>query len=162
MFDAQQQPIEVDRRFSQFEKLLAYLRQLPGHQVLPELPKKRYFNLSEQVIELRRTELEKFLRTLLRNRELRNDAAVRYFLTQQEGLDDFLGNVGHYSWAYSSLLSAFDNTQSLSLDMLKAVAKSEIDKSSEPGQFVLDIPNAESQQDFLNDLEERLKTLENM
>ena len=162
MFDVQQQPIEVDRRFSQFEKLLAYLRQLPGHQVLPELPKKRYFNLSEQVIELRRTELEKFLRTLLRNRELRNDAAVRYFLTQQEGLDDFLGNVGHYSWAYSSLLSAFDNTQSLSLDMLKAVAKSEIDKSSEPGQFVLDIPNAESQQDFLNDLEERLKTLENM
>ena len=142
--------------------MLAYLRQLPGHQVLPELPKKRYFNSSEQVIELRRTELEKFLRTLLRNRELRNDAAVRYFLTQQEGLDDFLGNVGHHSWAYSSLLSAIDNTQSLSLDMLKAVAKSEIDKSSEPGQFVLNIPNADSQQDFLNDLEERLKTLETM
>ena len=52
-------------------------------------------------------------------------------------MDDFLGNVGHYSWAYSSLLSAIDNTNSLSLDMLKAVAKSEIDKNSEPGQFVL-------------------------
>ena len=54
-----------------------------------------------------------------------------------------MGNVGLYSWAYTSL-STID-TKSLSLDMLKAVAKSEIDKSSEPGQFVLNIPSAESQ-----------------
>ena len=87
--------------------------------VVPELPKKRYFNSSEQVIELRRTELEKFLRTILRNTELRQDAAVKYFLTQQEGLEDFLGNVGLYSWAYTSL-STID-TKNLSLDMLKAV-----------------------------------------
>lgn len=46
--------------------------------------------------------------------------------------------------------------------MLKAVAKSEIDKNSEPGQFVLAIPDVESQQDFLNDLDDRLKTLETM
>ena len=90
----------MDRRFSQFEKLLTYLRQLPGHQVLPELPKKRWNNSSEQVIELRRIELEKFLRTILRNTELRGDAAVRYFLTQQEGFEDFLGNVGLYGGAF--------------------------------------------------------------
>lgn len=93
-------------------------------------------------MELRRTELEKFLRTLLRNRELRTDAAVRFFLTQQDGLDDFLGDVGLYKWAFNSL-STID-MKSLSLDMLKAVAKSEIDKSSEPGQFKLAVPNADS------------------
>ena len=111
-------------------------------------------------MELRRTELEKFLKTLLRNRELRGDAAVRYFLTQQDGFEDFLGNVGLYSWAFTTLSSI--DTKSLSLDMLKAVAKSEIDKNSEPGQFVITIPNVDSQQDFLNDLDERLKTLEAM
>ena len=111
-------------------------------------------------MELRRTELEKFLKTLLRNRELRGDAAVRYFLTQQDGFEDFLGNVGLYSWAFTTLSSIV--TKSLSLDMLKAVAKSEIDKNSEPGQFVITIPNVDSQQDFLNDLDERLKTLEAM
>ena len=141
--DSQREANEVNRRFSQFEKLLAYLRQLPGHQVIPELPKKRYFNSSEQVVELRRTELENFLRTLLRNTELRGDAAVRYFLTQQDGLDDFLGNVGLYSWAYTSLSSI--DTKNLSLDMLKAVAKSGIDKTSEPAGFILVIPNQESQ-----------------
>ncbi len=72
---------EVDRRFSQFEKLLVYLRQIPG-QVIPDLPKKRFFNSSAEVIELRRTELEKFLKSLRRKRELREDAAVKYFLTQ--------------------------------------------------------------------------------
>ena len=56
------------------------MQQFSG-QVIPELPKKRFFNSSEQVIELRRTELEKFLRTLLRNKDLREDAAVRFFLT---------------------------------------------------------------------------------
>ena len=75
------QTYEVDRRFSQFEKLLAHLRQIPG-MVIPDLPKKRFFNSSEQVIELRRTELEKFLKSLIRRRELREDAAVKYFLTQ--------------------------------------------------------------------------------
>ena len=45
---------EVDRRFSQFEKLLEYLRKALPSEVIPELPKKRYFNKSDQVIELRR------------------------------------------------------------------------------------------------------------
>ena len=140
--------------------MLTYLRQLPGHQVLPELPKKRWNNSSEQVIELRRIELEKFLRTILRNTELRGDAAVRYFLTQQEGFEDFLGNVGLYGGAFQ-MLSMID-TKNLSLDMLKAVAKSDLDRDSEPGQFVLNIPSADSQQDFLVDLEERLETLKGM
>ena len=126
---ARPQTYKVDRRFSQFEKLLAYLRQFPG-QVIPELPKKRFFNSSEQVIEQRRAELEKFLRTLLRNKELREDAAVRYFLTQQDDFDDFLGNVGLYSWAYTSMMSI--NTKNLSFDMLKAVAKHEMEDGAEP------------------------------
>ena len=71
-----------------------------------------------------------------------------------------MGNVGMYSWAYTSL-STID-TKNLSFDMLKAVAKSEIDKSSEPAQFIINIPNVDSQQDFLNDLEERLVTLKSM
>lgn len=72
---------EVDRRFSDFEKLLTYLRKMPSH-ILPELPQKRYFdNASESVVELRRSELEKFMRTLVRNQELRQDMAVRYFLS---------------------------------------------------------------------------------
>ncbi len=77
------------------------------------------------MIELRRTELEKFLRTLLRNRDLRENVAVKYFLTQQDGLEGFLGDVGLYSWAYTSL-STID-TKKLSFDMLKAVAKAEIE-----------------------------------
>ena len=88
--------------------------------MIPELPKKRYFNSSEQVIETRRTELENFLRTLLRNQDLRANAAVRYFLCEQDGVDNFLGDVRLYSWAYTSLAS-IDRKQ-LSFDMLKAVA----------------------------------------
>ena len=46
---------EVDRRFSQFEHLLAYLREKFPFEVIPDLPKKRFFNnTNEQVIELRR------------------------------------------------------------------------------------------------------------
>ena len=46
---------EVDRRFSQFEHLLAYLREKFPFEVMPDLPKKRFFNNhDEQVIELRR------------------------------------------------------------------------------------------------------------
>ena len=72
---------EVDRRFSDFEKLLDHLRKRPNTPILPDLPKKRFYNTSEQVIEQRRTELEKFLWTILRNHDLREDPAVRYFLT---------------------------------------------------------------------------------
>lgn len=97
------QKFEVDRRFSEFEKLLTHVRSLPGQPIIPDLPKKRYFNQGEQVIELRRTELEKFLKVMLRSKEMRNDSAVRYFLTQQDGFESFLGNVGLYSWAYTSL-----------------------------------------------------------
>ena len=75
------QKCEVARRFSDFEKLLAYLRKLPNQHIIPDLPKKRFFNTSEQVIEMRRTELEKFLKTLLRSRELRDNSVVRYFLS---------------------------------------------------------------------------------
>mmetsp|Transcript_9108 Transcript_9108/g.12384 ORF Transcript_9108/g.12384 Transcript_9108/m.12384 type:complete len:81 (+) Transcript_9108:863-1105(+) len=41
------QQYEVDRRFSEFEKLLSHLRTLPNNLILPELPKKRFFNSSE-------------------------------------------------------------------------------------------------------------------
>ena len=45
--EAGNQKYEVDRRFSDFEKLLVHLRKLPVAQILPDLPKKRYFNSSE-------------------------------------------------------------------------------------------------------------------
>ena len=90
----------MSRRFSEFEKLLASLRS-DNSFVIPELPKKRYYNNSESVIELRRAELETFLRTILRNRDLKESPTLIYFLTKQEGLDEFLGNVSRYGWAFS-------------------------------------------------------------
>ena len=63
------QEFEVSRRFSQFEKLLASLRQMQGY-VVPELPKKRFFNSSETIIETRRSELETWLKTVARKRDL--------------------------------------------------------------------------------------------
>lgn len=72
---------QVDRRFSQFEALHAYIKGHYKAEVIPELPKKRIFNQGEQIIELRRQELEKFLRALLRNQTLREAPAVRFFLT---------------------------------------------------------------------------------
>ena len=106
--------------------------------------------------------MEKFLRTLLRNRDLRENAAVRYFLTQQDDFESFLGDVGLYSWAYTSLSSI--DTKNLSFDVLKAVAQSEIesrgsDGRSEPAHFTLVIPKFDSQQAFTEDLEDRLLTL---
>ena len=73
--------------------------------------------------------------------------AVKYFLTQQDGLDSFLGDVGLYSWAYTSLSTI--EMKNLSLDMLKAVAKSEIetrgsDSGAEPEQFAITILGADS------------------
>ena len=50
--------------------------------------------------------------------------------------------------------------------MLKAVALSEIesrqggDQCAEPASLAINIPNVESQQEFLDDLDDRLKTLE--
>ena len=73
------QEYEVSRRFSQFEKLLASLRQMQGY-VVPELPKKRYFNSSEAVIETRRSELETWLKTIVRKRDLRELPVILYFL----------------------------------------------------------------------------------
>ena len=79
----------------------------------------------------------------MRNKELRDNAAVRYFLTQQDDLESFLGDVGLYSWAYTALSSL--DTKNLSFDVLKAVAKSGIesrgvDGTSEPARFILTIP----------------------
>ena len=73
------QEYEVSRRFSQFEKLLASLREMQGY-VVPELPKKRFFNSSEAVIETRRSELETWLKTVARKKDLRELPIVQYFL----------------------------------------------------------------------------------
>ena len=48
--------------------------------VIPELPKKRWYNSSDEVIETRRRELDEWVRTLVRNKELREDSTVDYFL----------------------------------------------------------------------------------
>ena len=160
------QQFEVDRRFSDFEKLLTHLRQLPNQPIVPDLPKKRFFNSSEQIIEQRRTELEKFLVTLLRSREMREYSAVKYFLTRQEGLEVFLGNVSRYDWAHQALHSL--DPKYFSLDMLKAVAKIEIENrgseigASEPLQLMIKIPDFKDQADFLADLEDRLEKLKNL
>ena len=152
-----EQTFSVDRRFSQFEKLLQHLRSLDRF-VLPELPKKRIFNQGEQVIELRRTELETFLRTLLRNPDLRTNEAVRAFLSLKDGIDEFLGDVGLYKWAYSSLASV--DTHQLSFAMMRAVAKAEIEsrssRSSEPEKLQIAIPNYATQEEFLSELKDRI------
>ena len=157
---------EVDRRFSDFEKLLAHLQKSPEQLILPDLPKKRFFNSSEQVIELRRTELEKFLKTLLRSPELREESAVKYFLTQQEGFEVFLGNVGRYDWAHRALSSI--DPKYFSIDMLKAVAQTEYESRGaqggmvEPDHLAIRIPNFESRSDFMTDLDERESILKQM
>ena len=58
---------------------MAILRQMQGF-VIPELPKKRWYNSSDEVIETRRRELDEWVRTLVRNKELREDSTVDYFL----------------------------------------------------------------------------------
>ena len=84
---------------------------------------------------------------MLRNKEMRENAAVRYFLTQQEDFESFLGNVGLYSQALKSLQSI--QTKNLSIDMLKAVALSGLDSttgepSAEPESLAIRIPDMES------------------
>ena len=87
--------------------------------VIPELPKKRWFNSGETVIETRRSELDVWIKVLVRNRELREDATVDYFLKQQDGLNEYLGNVNVYSWAYASLRNLGRNY--MSYEMISAV-----------------------------------------
>ena len=127
---------------------------------MPDLPKKRFFNTSEQVIEERRTELEKFLKTLLRNAEMRENGAVRYFLTQQEGLEVFLGNGKSYDWAYQALQSL--DPKYFSLEMLRAVAQNEYHSISgefgcmEPEVLLMKLPDDAHALTFAKDLDERL------
>lgn len=103
------------------------------------------------------------MRTLVRNKDLRQDMAFKYFLTQQEGLDSVLGNVSLYSWAYQSLSTAID-PKNISYDMLKAVAKSGLESTagSEPEQFVINIPEVDSAEAFQKDLDERLQMLDSL
>jgi len=113
------------------------------------------------VIESRRTELEKWLRTVLRREETRDDFAVKCFLTRQSGLDECFVPEARYSWVHSALLSIDRN---FTIDMLKAVAKSEFESrgsdAADPERLALAIPNAQSMKDFVQDLEDRLKMIE--
>ena len=88
--------------------------------MIPELPKKRWYNSSDEVIETRRRELDEWVRTLVRNKELREDSTVDFFLKQQDGIQEYLGNVNMYSYAYASLRNLGRNY--MSYDMLSAVA----------------------------------------
>ena len=92
--------------------------------VIPELPKKRWYNSSDEVIETRRRELDEWVRTLVRNKELREDSTVDYFLKQQDGIHEYLGNVNMYSYAYTSLRNLGRNY--MSYDMLSAVAQANL------------------------------------
>ena len=80
------------RRFSEFEKLLAYLRDQENLRgiVIPELPQKSYLNnLDKQLIEARRTQLEAFLEGLVGSPDIRKMAALRYFLLTQDQIEHF-------------------------------------------------------------------------
>jgi hypothetical protein len=70
------------RRFSEFQKLLCYLRDQENLKgiLIPELPPKAINNLDKKIIEERRIQLEAFLDFLVANPEIRRNAAVRYFL----------------------------------------------------------------------------------
>ena len=146
----------MHRRFSDFEKFLSILREKQGF-VIPELPKKRWFNSSETVIETRRSELDVWIKTVVKCRELREDPLVDYFLKHQEGVNEFLGNVNMYSWAYASLRNLGKNY--MSYEMLSAVAQANLETSHEPDQFALTYPNDMSKDSFLADLHDKIAVL---
>ena len=125
--------------------------------VIPELPKKRWFNTGETVIETRRSELDVWIKALVRNRELREDATVDYFLKQQDGLNEYLGNVNMYSWAYASLRNLGRNY--MSYEMISAVTQANLETSFEPDQFALTYPNNMTKDTFLADLADKIAVL---
>ena len=125
--------------------------------VVPELPKKRYFNSSEAVIETRRSELEIWIKTIARKKDLREVPIVQYFLKEKEGVDEFLGDANLYSWAYQSL-SKLDR-KNMSFEMLKAVALAKTDLSEDPQQFNLKFPGGATKDEFIKDLDDKIVVL---
>mmetsp|Transcript_32639 Transcript_32639/g.24105 ORF Transcript_32639/g.24105 Transcript_32639/m.24105 type:complete len:140 (+) Transcript_32639:724-1143(+) len=105
---------EVLRRFSDFEWLLGKLQENEHYKgmIIPPLPQKKYLgNLSSEFVELRRQELETFLRVIASHAVMRHDLQLKEFLTFADQFEKYKTNPSAYerAWGYMEYIPSVKN-----------------------------------------------------